>query len=170
MFEGKVEMVANPAWLLLLFGWVGLAVAFPALFVPNPLVFVLAVLAGVIAALGWGRAAAVAAACTVDLMMLRGSLGYAAWAANPLFLLAWALYLSSERHKFRALIVAIVALGFALGALSIPLVPFGLKDADVPIAAFGRGYWLWLATGAIMVVGTGTDVLLVSVGRKTRRN
>jgi len=84
--------------------------------------------------------------------------GYAAWLANPVIAIAWILYVSDKQPA--ALISAVVSLGLTLSFLCVQDGPFGPKQLDpVPIISYGIGYWLWVASAAIVVAGMSADKL-----------
>jgi hypothetical protein len=158
----------------LLVGWAGLFYG-PELFGfrgvaygQNLLVWPSIVASWVFACKKWRIAAAIAGLCTIGLVSISptlgpigypGSLGYAAWLANPVIAIAWILYLGDKQPS--ALISAIVSLGLTLSFLWIQEGPFGLKLHDaVPIVSYGIGYWLWVASAALLASGACAGIFL----------
>ncbi len=81
-----------------------------------------------------------------------------AWLANPIVAVAWILYLRDVR--FAALISAVTALGLTLSFLWVKYIlgsgPQGVNVADFemrPIISYGIGYWLWVASAAVLAAG-----------------
>src|SRR5262249_18452604 len=93
------------------------------------------------------------------LMWKYHTLGLASWLANPLLAAAWVCY-AIDRSRTAALLSG-AALTLILCFLSIDQVPFGPKGADVPVIDYGAGYWLWLASAAIILVGSSTELFFV---------
>lgn len=151
------ETVNNSALDQLADGWIGLAGAVLTVFLPFPFVLASVVVTIMLAAAKWRRAAVIAAVLTIGEMLARGTLGMAAWLANPMLGYAWILVLANRRRA--SLIFGLIALGLMLSALSIDEVPFGAKQSDVPILSWTSGYWLWVASAAILVAGIAGDML-----------
>src|SRR5262249_6314970 len=99
----------------------------------------------------------------LGLMWFYRYLGIAGWLANPAIGLSWFYYLRGSIHA--SLISAGIALVLMLSFLRVEGVPFGLKQDVVPILSHGEGYWLWVASAAIMVVVAGSH-WLATVFRK----
>lgn len=81
-----------------------------------------------------------------------------AWLANPVIAVTWILYLRDAR--FAALISAVTALGLTLCFLWVKYIlgpgPEGVNVADFemrPIISYGIGYWLWVASAAVLAAG-----------------
>ena|GEM_PF-6081592 len=102
--------------------------------------------------------AAFAGVCAVYLMSTTDSVGYAAWLANPIIAVTWALYLRNKR--FATLTSAIIALGLALSFLLLKAIPDGDKVWSASISSYAIGYWLWIAGIAIVAIGVSADMLL----------
>lgn len=80
------------------------------------------------------------------------------WLANPILVIAWILYLRDRRRA--ALISAVTALGLTLCFVWVKSAlgpgPEGVNVADFemrPIISYGIGYWLWVASAAMLVAG-----------------
>jgi hypothetical protein len=159
--EGPHEVVNNSALESLAAGWLGLAPALWSVFLPYPVVLAALILTIGLAAVDRCRAAAIAGFLTTVLMLAVGTLGWSAWLANPVLASAWVLALADRRRG--ALVAGLIALVWMLSALQIDRVPLGLKNEDVPILAWSAGYWLWVASAAILVAG-------ISVGMLGRRS
>jgi hypothetical protein len=95
--------------------------------------------------------------------------GYSAWLANPIIALTWLLYLcglSEPEERFVVLISAVTALGLTLSFLwarDLPVPPpyHGVNIPDfvmVSIVSYGIGYWLWVASAAILAAGVSADI------------
>jgi hypothetical protein len=81
-----------------------------------------------------------------------------AWLANPIIAVTWSRYLRDVR--FAALISAATALGLTLCFLCVNSIdgpgPAGVNVADFemrPIISYGVGYWLWVASAAVLAAG-----------------
>jgi hypothetical protein len=81
-----------------------------------------------------------------------------AWLANPIIAVTWILHLRDVR--FAALISAVTALGLTLCFLWVKGLtgpgPAGVNVADFemrPIISYGIGYWLWVASAAVLAAG-----------------
>jgi hypothetical protein len=89
---------------------------------------------------------------------------YAAWLANPIIAITWLRYLRDVR--LASLISAVFTLALTLSFLLVPDAPrhafvTDVPQADmVPIISHGIGYWLWVASAAIMVAGVMADMFL----------
>jgi hypothetical protein len=170
----RVDPLDVPSTVPLLFGFTGWFIG-PNLFgfrgvgVPqNMLVWPSIVAAWVFACKEWRIAAAIAALFTIGLISITpflepfsyaGGLGYAAWLANPGIAITWILYLRDK--QLAALISAIISVGLTLSFLWVQEGPFGFKQLDaVPIISYGIGYWLWVASAAILAAGMSADIFL----------
>ena len=92
-----------------------------------------------------------------------------AWLANPIVAVTWIFYLRDAR--FAALISAMTALGLTLCFLWVKCItgpgPEGVNVADFEmrqIIFYGIGYWLWVASAAVLAVGVtagniATDIM-----------
>jgi hypothetical protein len=96
------------------------------------------------------------------------AVGYAAWLANPIIAVTWLLYfglLYPRVARFATLISAVTALGLTLSFLwvkDLPGPPPGVNVPDfemMPIISYGIGYWLWVASAAILAAGMSADRL-----------
>lgn len=168
--DGRVDPSDIGGIGLLLFGWGGIGLG-PTLFGfrgvgydQNLMVWPSIVAAWVFACMKWRLAAVIAALLIIGLIsipytpIIPDTVGYAAWLANPVIAIAWILYLSDKQPA--ALISAVVSLGLTLSFLWVQDGPFGPKQLDpVPIISYGIGYWLWVASAAIVVAGMSADKL-----------
>lgn len=80
--------------------------------------------------------------------------GTVSWVANPLLLYAWVMFFL-KRYRRSAM--------FAFGALVLMLAFLMSKtvvSSEAPtysrIVGYGTGYWLWIASAAILLIGTLT--------------
>jgi hypothetical protein len=82
-----------------------------------------------------------------------GLLGfYFTWLANPLLLVSWVLLAIS---KYRAAFnVSLGALLLAMSFLLHSEMVTGGSDST-RIVGYGMGYWLWIASALVLVVGAG---------------
>ena len=90
-------------------------------------------------------------------------LRYVAWFANPLILATWHLYLRNAQVP--SLVSAVLGLALALSFLLVETIPHFPRDGFFgSIYSYGIGYWLWIASAAILVVGMSTEIALRYVG------
>jgi hypothetical protein len=87
------------------------------------------------------------------------------WMANPILVVTWILYLCGRRSV--VLITAPMALGLTLCFLLVESVlgpgPEGVNVEDFEmrtIIAYGKGYWLWVASAAALVAGATADQIV----------
>jgi hypothetical protein len=145
---------------LLIFGWASVLEG------ANLLVWPLVVAAWVLACCK-RPVAAVIAASVAGALLVTGALtpecreGFAtdvAWLANPIIAVTWVLQLRDVR--FAALISAVTALGLTLCFLWVKCIlgpgEEGMNVADFlmrQIISHGNGYWLWVASAAVLAAG-----------------
>ena len=79
--------------------------------------------------------------------------GMFAWLANPLLFASWFL-LATSRHR-AAFFVSLGALLFAMSFLLHSEVISSAAPTYSRIIGYGMGYWLWIASALILVVGAG---------------
>jgi hypothetical protein len=95
----------------------------------------------------------------------RDTVLYAAWLANPILAVSWLLYFCDVR--FAAVLSAVTAFGLTLSSLWVKYFPGPPKGVNVPdfemqpIISYGTGYWLWVASAAIMAAGVSADTFLL---------
>jgi hypothetical protein len=78
--------------------------------------------------------------------------GTLAWLANPLLWLSWGSFLVKKTRYAGSLAGA--ALLFMLSFLFMKTLPQG--DSSAPIVGYGPGYWLWLGSAVLVLVGAFT--------------
>jgi hypothetical protein len=166
MYEGVTELVHNPALEHVVFGWIAVgwtAAVFIA--VGTPLLIVYMILKAVAEKLNavdqYMRfqlrvIRALFALIVVTTLLITRALAIGSWLANPMIALSW-VFLLSGRSRW-AFWSALGALVLILSFLTLGEVPAGLKLADVPIVSYGLGYWLWMASAAVMVLGVGGEL------------
>jgi hypothetical protein len=152
-------------WELLIVGWGGVLEGF------NLLVWPFVVAAWVLACCKRRVAAVIAALvailCLVSVLVpeIRDTVLYAACLANPIIAVTWLLYLCDVR--FAALISAVTALALTLSFLWVKDLPGPPPGVNVPdfemfsIISYGIGYWLWVASAAILAAGVSADRFLL---------
>jgi hypothetical protein len=146
---------------LLLVGWGGVLGGWfhPLLFASIIAAWVCACAERRVAAVIWAIAGiGVPAILSIFLRVTPNNAGYVAWLANPIIVATWFLYLDGKRPA--ALISAVLALGLTLAFLSVAEVPLSEKLTPVEIISYGAGYWLWIASAAILVAGVSADAFL----------
>jgi hypothetical protein len=74
-----------------------------------------------------------------------------AWFANPFLFATWILLQRSAWP--RALITGILGLLLALGCLTGTHLVVSQGGEPMPMPAFGLGYWLWIASIAVALLG-----------------
>lgn len=79
--------------------------------------------------------------------------GVFAWLANPLLFASWFL-LAISKHR-AAFLVSLGAFLFAMSFLLHSEVISSTKPTYSKIIGYGIGYWLWIASVLILVVGAG---------------
>jgi len=91
-----------------------------------------------------------------------------AWLANPIIAVTCILYLRDAR--FAALISAVTTLGLTLCFLLAKGVPGpgpeGVNVADFEtraIISYGTGYWLWIASAAVLAAGVAVDNVALGI-------
>ena len=72
------------------------------------------------------------------------------WLANPLLGLCWVLVLVSPKVS---LIVSTACVGMMLAFLLFSKLPINENGKYALIASYGAGYWLWVASAAVLCVG-----------------
>jgi|GEM_PF-605079 len=75
------------------------------------------------------------------------------WLANPLLVLAW--FFAWKARPGRALICSALALLFMAGFLYEKRIVSNENGGTSVITGYGLGYWLWMASAAVMLVGAG---------------
>jgi hypothetical protein len=155
--DGAPGSRSESALELLLSGWITLPFAFFFLLI-NPLTWA----TGVLYYEKWKKAALATGFAAVSLICFydRGAGGITTWLANPAIGFSWVYYCRGGVGK--SLISAAVALILMLNFLRVDRVPFGVKLDNVAILSYGTGYWLWVASAAIMVLATGSHLLVTS--------
>ncbi|WP_296406084.1 hypothetical protein [Psychrobacter sp.] len=73
------------------------------------------------------------------------------WYANPLLFLAW-LFLLIRKPKL-SLILSIVSTLVALSFLTFDEIVINEAGHQAPITKYALGYWLWIGSHTIMVIG-----------------
>ncbi|MES5488337.1 hypothetical protein QMZ05_36825 [Bradyrhizobium sp. INPA03-11B] len=132
----------------------------------HPPLFVLILAGWLCACARWYLAALICAFSSIAVVagfheQLLPNAGYAAWLANPIIATAWFLYLADKRSA--ALISAVLALGLTLTFLGVATVPLSDKFSELEIISYGSGYWLWIASAAILVAGVSAHNLPLQV-------
>lgn len=88
-------------------------------------------------------------------LLLMGWLGLPAgeftWLANPLMLLGWVLFLR-KAHRY-AVLFALIALALMLSFMFRKTIVSSEAPTYSRIIGYGRGYWLWVASGAALLFG-----------------
>jgi hypothetical protein len=91
--------------------------------------------------------------------------GIIAWLANPLLLAGWVLF--ALRQDGIALGLGLAALFCALSFLSVETV----LDSDAgyfKVIEYGLGYWLWVASTAVITLGAGLAITGLVPGSRSR--
>jgi hypothetical protein len=79
--------------------------------------------------------------------------GYYEWLANPALLAAWLLMILGSRRG-TGILMGLVSLGFALSFLRLKQLPApGDTGAIDKITGYAIGYWLWIASIAVALIG-----------------
>jgi hypothetical protein len=87
-------------------------------------------------------------------------IGYFEWIANPLLLYSWIS--ARKKRVVPALLTALLAIAFILSFLSVKKMdwPGMATDTHPDVQGYAAGYWLWLASAGVMVVGSGIELVL----------
>lgn len=87
-------------------------------------------------------------------------IGYFEWIANPLILYSWIS--ARKKRVVPALMAALLATAFILSFLSVKKMdwPGMATDTHPEVQGYAAGYWLWLASAVVMVVGSGIELVL----------
>jgi hypothetical protein len=80
-----------------------------------------------------------------------------AWLANPALLVAWILLL--KRQPAISLIAALMAIALAMTFLFQKTVVSSEAPTFSRITGYGVGYWLWLSSAAVQMLGSAVAVL-----------
>jgi hypothetical protein len=87
-----------------------------------------------------------------------------AWLANPALLMAWATLF--VRQRLVAVVVAGLALGFSLSFLAQRDILVNEGGGKSAIVGYGPGYWLWIASIGVLLVGASLGMILDSNARR----
>ncbi len=74
------------------------------------------------------------------------------WLANPTLFAAWAFTKKNQRTSF---ILSVISLLIMLSFLLFDEIIVNESGASSKITAYGLGYWLWVLSAFIMVIGNG---------------
>lgn len=75
------------------------------------------------------------------------------WLANPALIASWFMFSYRSTRPF-ALVPALLALLISLSFMLCGQFPEGTSGKFIRITGYGPGYWLWIASIAVMVVAT----------------
>lgn len=79
--------------------------------------------------------------------------GIVAWIANPLILLAW-ITIWSDQHRGKAQVLSLLAMLLAISFAFHTHIMTDDAGSRYPITRYGSGYWLWMGSMIIMVIGS----------------
>ncbi|MCD6543640.1 MAG: hypothetical protein J7K34_03950 [Flavobacteriaceae bacterium] len=74
------------------------------------------------------------------------------WLANPTLFAAWVFTKKNQRTSF---ILSVISLLIMLSFLLFDEIIVNESGASSKITAYGLGYWLWVLSAFIMVIGNG---------------
>jgi len=74
------------------------------------------------------------------------------WLANPTLVAAWVFIKKNQRTSF---ILSVISLVIMLSFLLFDEIIVNESGASSKITAYGLGYWLWVLSAFIMVIGNG---------------
>jgi len=101
-------------------------------------------------------------------LLLIGWLGlfdrYYEWLANPALLATWIL-MSFRASRVLSLIAGFISLGFALSFLREKRFPLDEAGNIGKIGSYAMGYWLWLSSIALALIGSATLMIVDRLGR-----
>ena len=130
-------------------GWLLVPFAIFHMFAPDPLAGAMVVSAVSLMIFGRRFLALIVGGSALLLLTWNATLCLASWLANPLLFASWyVLYRGRWRQSFY---LSLIAIGLMLEFLTAPGVPYGLNQANVPIQAYGVGYWAWIASSLIVI-------------------
>ena len=72
------------------------------------------------------------------------------WLANPILILSWVV---NKRHKKASLLLSSISLITMLSFLFFDEIILNESGALSRITSYGLGYWLWVSSAFIMVIG-----------------
>ena len=158
-FPGEVvDPVTGDAFGSFLLGWTLIPVAIIMMFLPNPTVGILTI-AALLLVRYTRPVLAIAVGCVAVVLATRSTtLGTASWLGNPVLFASWCAYLLRRRRL--SFLLAVIAAGLMLEFLTIKDMPFGLKEAEIPIQEYDIGYWAWIASAVVMAVAALPTVLM----------
>jgi hypothetical protein len=87
--------------------------------------------------------------------------GYFEWLANPLLLAAW-VFSFAGKNKI-VLLLGVLASVFMVGFLFRHSMIASEAPTYEKIVGYGAGYWLWLASGGLMIVSGAAGLVKRSV-------
>jgi len=98
------------------------------------------------------------------------------WLSNPSFLVAWVMSMVAwivslpQRASLISMVLVILVISFAFSALAVILSASFLLFTEVTIGTSGSsnaifhlhiGYWLWLSSMIVMLVGNGVQLIVL---------
>ena len=158
-----VDPVTGYAFENLLIGWLLVPFAFLQMFWPNPTVGLLIIATLLLARYTWPILAIVVGCVAVLISTHDTTLGLASWLGNPVLFVSWYAYVAKKKKL--SFILALIAAVLMLGFMTIKSVPYGLKEANIPIQEYDIGYWAWIASAAVMAVATLPIVITHRFGK-----
>jgi len=91
--------------------------------------------------------------------------GIVAWLANPLLIAAWIAF--ALRSHRAALALGIAALLCALSFLAVDTVMVSEAPSFAKVTGLGLGYWLWIASMAVLAAGSALALTAPKAGSPT---
>jgi hypothetical protein len=103
-------------------------------------------------------------------LLLIGWLGLAygtfAWLGNPALLAAWILFFTKKPTL--SLLAALVALAFMVSFLFQQTIVSSEAPTYSHIVGYGTGYWLWLTSAVLQVIGSAVATLQTKFQASTK--
>jgi hypothetical protein len=85
------------------------------------------------------------------------SCGYVEWLANPVLVISWIM--SVSRYRAGSAVLALTACGLMVTFLCRSSLQLPGAGPGVAVVSYRAGYWLWVMSAALMVLGHGSALI-----------
>lgn len=82
------------------------------------------------------------------------------WLANPILIISWIMILRNSRHKKLLLTGSIISTILSLSFLLFDKIITDEGGFEKDILNYKVGYWLWMASSLVLLIGNSTIYLL----------